>query len=78
MNLGAAIKSWESTTGSPLMLVKYSMESGQRNRSCNEWNSESPFTPKETDIQIKQYIGVRSIIKGIDYQNDSNQIKREA
>jgi hypothetical protein len=78
MNLGATIKSWESTTRSPLMLVKCSIEYGKRNISCSEWNSEIPFTPKETNIQIKQYIGVRSIIKGIDYQNDNNQIKREA
>ena len=32
-------------------------------------------TPKEINIQIKQCMGVRYIIKGIDYQNDSNRIK---
>jgi hypothetical protein len=35
-------------------------------------------TPKETNIDIKKYIGVRSIIKRIDYHNDSNQIKKDA
>jgi hypothetical protein len=78
MNLGAAIKSLEATTGSPLMLVKYSMESRQRNRSGSEGISESAFTPKETSYRLKQYMGVKSIIKGIDYLNDSNQIKKEA
>jgi hypothetical protein len=34
-------------------------------------------TPKEINIQVKKCIGVRSIIKGIDYQNDSNQINVE-
>ena len=77
MNLSATVKSLEATTGSPLMLVKYPMESGQRNRSSNKWISEIAFTPKETNIQIKKYIGFRSIIKGTDYDNDSNQLKRE-
>ena len=35
-------------------------------------------TPKEINIQIKKCMRVRSIIKGIDYHNDSNQIKKEA
>jgi hypothetical protein len=34
-------------------------------------------TPKEITIEIKQCMGVRSIIKGIDYHNDSNRIKKE-
>ena len=78
MTLGANIKSQEATARSPLMLFKYLMEYGKMNRSYNEGINESTFTPKETNKQIKQYIGVRSIIKGIDYQNDSNQIKNEA
>ena len=77
MTQGATIKYWEATTRSALMLVKCSMESRKMNRSCSEWISESTFTPKETNIQIKEYIGVRSIIKWIDYHNDINKVKRE-